>query len=54
MRHRHGTFSRPGGYYCRNRNCPESPLYLYKNPKGKVVSAVYHARLVKAGLGIDD
>jgi len=54
MRHKHGTFSRPGGYYCRNRNCPKSPLYRYRNPRGKVLSAAFKAAKVKAGLGLND
>lgn len=50
MQLRHGNFRRPGGYYCINRNCPNSEMFRYKNPKGKVFSAAYKAALVRAYL----
>jgi len=54
MQLRHGNFRRAGGYYCINRNCPESELFHYKNARVKVFSAVWRAKKVKVGLGIDD
>jgi hypothetical protein len=49
MQLRHSTFAKPGGYKCINRNCPNSELFHYRNPRGKVFAAAYRAAKVKQG-----